>query len=141
MATHKGSLRGVQLRYALLCDYSSETNDGKLNILGTTDAVYAMAFPAIHKHAHVIVSFQIEPEDFGTRPLIGLQLIDEDGRNLLSIEAALEAGHMTRIINHRHILHDIALPKPGTYQFTITVDGRAVWVIPFQAIEVKGHSA
>lgn len=128
----------MQLRYALLCDYSSETNDGKLNILGTTDAVFALSFPAVHKHAHLIVSFAIEPEDFGTKPAIGVRLIDADGNRLFDIEAPLEAGHSRRVINHRHILHDIGLPKAGTYQFSVLVDGVEVAALPLEAIEVKG---
>lgn len=128
----------MQLRYALLCDYSSETNDGKLNILGTTDSVYALSFPAVHKHAHLILSFSIEPDDFGTKPVVGVRLIDADGSRLFDIEAPLDAGNSRRIINHRHILHDISFPRAGTYQFSILVDGKEVTALPIEAIEVKG---
>lgn len=124
-------------RYALLCDYSNETNDGKLNCFGVTDAVFAFQFPAVHKHCHLVLSMIVEPVDFGQTRVVEIDFIDMDGNRILGIQAPVACGDRRQVMNHRHLFHDLQLPRAGSYQFTIRIDGREVAEVPWEAHQIE----
>ncbi len=126
----------MHVRYAILCDYSNDTTDGKLNLFGTTDVIYAFSFPCIHKVCHFVVSFEVDPDDFGVTRTVVTELIDADGQGLVKFEAPILIPENQRLINHRHIIHDLNFPKEGTYQFTVRIDGMPSYTYPFVTMQV-----
>jgi hypothetical protein len=126
----------MQLRYAIFCDYSSESIEGKLNLLGITEAIYAYSFPAVHREGHLICAFELEPGDSEKVRKVAVQLVDADGNRLLEINTEVQAPPQRHLLNHRHLLHDIQFPKEGTYEFAVLVDGFRVGGLPLQAIRL-----
>lgn len=125
------------VRFAVLCDYSNETSDGKLNLFGLTEAVFAHKFPAIHKHCHLIVSFLIEPDDIGNQLAVEVRFTDADGKSLMEIRGSVSCSKAHTIVNHRHIIHDLQLSVPGPYQFSIRIEGREVATQTLEAVLVS----
>lgn len=131
----------MQVRFALLCDHSNDSLDGKLNVMGITDTVYAYQFPANHRESHFIASFYVTAEDYGRTVSIDLHFIDEDGNKVLESNGVIQCPDKRQILNYRHILHDLRLTKPGTYQFSVFIDGRQVVAVPLQAVLVESQKA
>lgn len=116
----------MQLRYALACDYANVTNDGRLNIVGVIDRLYANHFPAIHRTLYLVVSMEIEPEDDGQEREVHVQLIDADARTLADLHGRMRLGHGDRVLNQVHVFHDLHFAEAGTYRFNIFLDGTLV---------------
>lgn len=124
----------MRFRYALLCDASNETNDGKLNLFGVTEALYAYQFPASHREMNLICSFELEPEDTGVSRTVSVKFIDADAKPLIAMETQVQNPSGRRVLNHRHIFHDTILPAAGLYQFSISVDGVEVGFVPLEVV-------
>ena len=65
----------MELRYGLLCDFANATQEGKLNVIGIFDRLYAVTFPAVHRQLFLVTSISTEPEDEGASREINIQMI------------------------------------------------------------------
>lgn len=126
----------MRLRYAILCDSSNETNDGKLNLFGITEAIYAYQFPAVHREIHLICAFEIEPSDAEVPQIVEVQLIDMDGKQHLGFKSEVVCPPGRTTLNHRHLLHDLQFPAAGSYEFVVFVQGKRVGSASLGAFEV-----
>ncbi|MCB8933474.1 MAG: hypothetical protein M9921_00860 [Fimbriimonadaceae bacterium] len=126
----------MQLRYALACDYANVTNDGRLNISGVIDRLYAPHFPAVHRTLYLVVSMEIEPEDDGQEREVHVQLIDGDARTLADLHGKMRLGHGDRVLNQVHVFHDLHFIEPGTYRFNIFLDGIQVKTFDLDLIQL-----
>lgn len=124
------------VRSIILCDYSNDSTDGKLNAFGITDSIYAHSFPARHKTCHLIVSFELQQSDFGSIKNSEVRLIDPDGRRLLETKTPIECVPTAPIVNHRHIIHDLELAVAGAYEFTVFIDGVEAGKRSFEAVRL-----
>lgn len=111
------------MRYAIACDYASATQDGRLNIVGVVDRLFASHFPAVHRTLFLVASMEIEPEDDGQEREVHIQLMDSDARILADLRGHLRLGHGDRILNQVHVFQDLRFDSPGTYRFNIFLDG------------------
>ena len=116
----------MELRYAVLCDFANVTNEGKLNILGVFDRLFATSFPASHRQLYLINSIETEPEDEGETREIHVQLINADGRVITELRGSMNFGIGKQVVNQIHLFQDVQFPAPGPYQFNILFDGRTV---------------
>ena len=48
----------MHVKVALLADYSNVSREGKLNILGIFDTIYAPTFPTTHPHMQLVIRFE-----------------------------------------------------------------------------------
>ncbi len=113
----------MRLRYALITDYANVTGDGKLNLIGVSDRIFAYQFPAVHRELYVINSIETENEDDGTVQPIHVQVIDPDGRTLSEIKGEVQIEGPKQIFNQIHCFRDISFVAPGSYQINIFVNG------------------
>jgi len=121
----------VDVTLALLADYANVTADGKLNILGVFNTIYADRFPAVHPQIHLILRLEMHPAEIGPPKNVEIRLMTEDGRTVFSISA--EVGFQLKdptkpvgeMIKRDQIigLQNTRFEKPGTYQFAILVNG------------------
>lgn len=126
----------MQLRYALACDYANVTNDGRLNIAGVIDRLYAPHFPAVHRTLFLVVSLEIEPEDDDQERVVHVQLIDGDARTLADLHGRMRLGHGDRMLNQVHVFHDLQFETPGTYRFNIFLDGNLAKTFDLDLIQL-----
>src|SRR6266542_1571044 len=83
-------LRGsMQVHLALLADYANLSIDGKLNIMGIFNRVYARSLPAIHPETRLVLVLKYEPAERGRPHRLEVQLLDPDGRELLGLASSL----------------------------------------------------
>ena len=133
----------MEVAYALLADSGNVTANGKLNLLGAFNVIYARRFPAYHPAMVLAFSFRAEYEDRSKVHKVELTLIDEDGQQLLRWDAEVEVGplapgqfaQLPQIIG----MNGLRIPKAGRYRFNIHIVGREGPVsVVFMAAQLPG---
>ncbi len=71
----------MNIQVAVLCDAATDDN-GKLNLLGAFDTIYAPQMPAVHPQCAVALRVTFLPGDEGTRKLT-LNFINADGHSIM----------------------------------------------------------
>jgi hypothetical protein len=116
----------MELRYALLSDFANATQEGKLNVMGIFDRLYALTFPAVHRQLFLITSIETEPEDEGQTRDIQIQMINADGIVLTELRGQINFGIGKQVFNQIHVFQDLRFEIAGSYQFNIFFESRMV---------------
>jgi hypothetical protein len=124
----------MNIQVAVLCDAATDDN-GKLNLLGAFDTIYAPQMPAVHPQCAVALRVTFQPGDEGTRKLT-LNFINADGRPImqgippLPVPVTLpdDAHFLTRnfIIN----IQQLRFEEPGLYSVDVRLDDESQASIP-----------
>jgi hypothetical protein len=123
----------MNIQVAVLCDAATDDN-GKLNLLGAFDTIYAPQMPAVHPQCAVALRTTFQPGDEGTRKLT-LNFINADGRPImqpieLPVPVSLpdDAHFLTRnfIVNIQQLRFD----EPGLYSVDVLLDNESHASIP-----------
>ena len=123
----------MNIQVAVLCDAATEDN-GKLNLLGSFDTIYAPQMPAVHPQCSVALRVTFVPGDEGTRKLT-LSFINADGKAIMQniempVPVALpdDAHFLTRnfIVNIQQLKFD----EPGLYSVDVRLDNETVASVP-----------
>jgi hypothetical protein len=123
----------MNIQVAVLCDAATDDN-GKLNLLGAFDTIYAPQMPAVHPQCAVALRTTFQPGDEGTRKLT-LNFINADGRPImqpieLPVPVSLpdDAHFLTRnfIVNIQQLRFD----EPGLYSVDVVLDNESHASIP-----------
>jgi len=115
---------------ALLADYANVTAEGKLNIMGVFDVIYAHRFPTVHGQMQLVFSLEANPAEAGSTKQLEIKLMGEDGLTLFSLAGELslqgkrpvpigELLKMNQIVG----LQNVRFEKPGAYQIAILING------------------
>jgi len=92
----------MNIQVAVLCDAATEDN-GKLNLLGAFDMIYAPQLPAVHPQCAVALRVTFMSGDEGDRKL-RLNFVNADGRSIMpSIEIPVTVALPTTCIFSRVI--------------------------------------
>ncbi len=117
----------MELTLALLADYANISQEGKLNVLGVFDAIFAPEFPALHTELHLVLRFEAGPAERGQTKSIEIKLIDQDGNTLgiLSGKLPLPEESPTLVMGLNQILRfqHLVFERPGDYRFHVLVNG------------------
>ena len=127
----------MEKQLALIADSANVSVEGKLNILGEFDTVFATGEPATHPVIWFVAKLLFDTTDVGKHKLL-LRLVDDDGNTLLPpvtgdlAVPALGAGYSGDGPSMPVILcaRNITLPRFGRYTFALRVDDRIVAEVP-----------
>lgn len=123
----------MNIQVAVLCDAATDDN-GKLNLLGAFDTIYARELPAIHPQCAVALRVTFFSGDEGQHSL-RLNFVDADGRSIMpSIELPVEVslpedmhfGTRNFIFNIQQLKFD----EPGIYSVDVSLDERSQASVP-----------
>ncbi|MEE8148056.1 MAG: hypothetical protein V3T24_10665 [Longimicrobiales bacterium] len=120
----------MELQLALVCDHAKITDDGKLDVHGVFNDLYAPAFPALQDHMVFVLAVEWSRNDSG-RYRFRVELTDPDGKPTLSVEGHTDVDSRpedrpparTRLILP---LDKVVFPKPGAYKFKVQLKGK--WI-------------
>ena len=79
----------MRVSLALLADYSNVSREGKLNILGIFDTIYAPGFPTTHAHMQLVVRFEADAREAGATRQVEVQFRTQDGTVLFRLPGAM----------------------------------------------------
>ncbi len=116
----------LRVTLALLADAANVSREGKLNILGNFDTIYARSFPTAHAHMQLVLRLEGEAGDTGSTHGLDIQLLAPDGRALLRLPGSFTVqrhalGEPVRV-DHIVTFTNVGFPDPGRYTFRIVVD-------------------
>ena len=123
----------MNIQVAVLCDAATDDN-GKLNLLGSFDTIYAPQLPAVHPQCAVALRVTFMSGDEGRRKL-KLNFVNADGRSIMPpieipVEVALpdDAHFVTRnfIVN----IQGLKFPEAGLYSVDVRLDDKSEAGIP-----------
>jgi len=123
----------MNIQVAVLCDAATDDN-GKLNLLGAFDTIYARELPAIHPQCAVALRVTFQSGDEGKRQL-KLNFVDADGHAIMPpIEIPVEVvlpedihfGTRNFIINIQQLKFD----EPGLFSVDVALDNQPQASIP-----------
>jgi hypothetical protein len=118
----------MRLLLALLCDRASVTAEGKLDIHGAFNDLYAPGFPARQDHVVLVTVVEWAREDEG-RFALRVDLIGPDGKPSLTVNGHTDVDRRpadrpparTQLIMP---LETVIFPVAGAYRFRIRVKGQ-----------------
>ena len=123
----------MNIQVAVLCDAATDDN-GKLNLLGAFDTIYARELPAIHPQCAVALRVTFLSGDEGKHQL-RLNFVDADGHAIMQpidipVEVTLPEdvhfGTRNFIIN----IQQLKFEEPGLYSVDLALDGQSQSSIP-----------
>lgn len=134
----------MNIQVAVLCDAATDDN-GKLNLLGAFDTIYARELPAIHPQCAVALRVTFFSGNEGKRQL-KLNFVDADGRSIMpGIDIPVEVtlpedvhfGTRNFIVNIQQLKFD----EPGLYSVDISLDEQSQASIPLLVKHVAPPTA
>ena len=123
----------MTIQVAVLCDAATDYN-GRLNLLGTFDTIYASALPTQHPQCSIAIRIAFERNEEG-RHKVNLNFVDEDGQPIMkNMQVPVEvmfppdATFMSRnlVIN----ILQMTFAKAGLYSIDLSLDDRPLSSIP-----------
>jgi hypothetical protein len=120
----------VKLLLALLCDHASMTPEGKLDLHGVFNDLFAPGFPARQDRVVLVTVVEWAREDEG-RFAFRVDLIAPDGKPSLTVNGHTDVDRRpadrpparTQLIMP---LETVIFPVPGAYRFRIRVKGQEI---------------
>ena len=117
-----------------LCDAATDSQ-GKLNILGTFDSIWAAAIPTRHPQCSVAVRLRFSRIEEGDHKVV-LHLVDEDGKLLMppldaNLQIRFGENDPTAVANLVLNIQGLNIEKYGEYSVILAVDGRQEASLPF----------
>ena len=123
----------MNIQVAVLCDAATDDN-GKLNLLGSFDTIYAPQLPAVHPQCAVALRVTFLSGDEGDRKL-KLNFVDADGRSIMppievpvAVTLPEDALFLTRnfVVN----IQQLRFAEAGLYSVDVRLDGQSQAGIP-----------
>jgi hypothetical protein len=124
----------MRVTLALLADGANVSREGKLNILGVFDTLFARTFPTTHAQMQLVLRFEAETREEVTTPRLEVQFVSEDDRVLFRLPGTMTVGQGARggtvRLEHVLTLANLQLDAPGRYRFDVVVDGETLATVP-----------
>jgi len=131
--SQKPHVIGIQINAAMICDSAADDN-GKLNLQGAFDTIFAPSFPATHPRCSIALRLTFAADQLKRHP-VRIRFLQSDGSPLFSdVLTHLEPkppgpGALNLIAN----ITELRLPGPGTYYVEVWVSDRLLTTLPFYA--------
>lgn len=118
----------MELILALVCDRAVNTKEGKLDVYGAFNDLFATGFPARQERMVLVLGIEWDREDEG-RFNFKVDLVDPIGRPILTLDGHTDVDRRTperppartRLIMP---LKDVVFMGPGAYRFNLRVKGK-----------------
>jgi hypothetical protein len=130
----------MTIQVAVLCDAATDYN-GKLNVLGTFDTIFAPQLPVQHPQCSIATRIAFDRIEEG-RHQLRMSFIDEDGQPIMPpMDVAVEvvfpqdATFMSQnfIVN----IQQLKIQKTGHYSIDLSLDGRQLSSIPLAVKQIE----
>lgn len=117
----------MRVLHILAADYANVTKDGKINVMGIFNRIFAREFPTRQPEMHLVVKLDASPAEYGTSRKLTIKLLDASGKQEIvnwsrDIHVPIGSGAERAEINQILRLRDVVFPAPGAYQFSVLVD-------------------
>jgi hypothetical protein len=116
----------VTITFAVLADYANVSRDGKLNVMGIFDRVFARQLPSRFPPMQLVIRLEADWAELDTEHSIRVQLADPDGAAIFDINGSFTPRGGTTgqpvSVNHVIRLADLPLRRTGLHRALVWVD-------------------
>ncbi|MBI3981722.1 MAG: hypothetical protein HY337_02340 [Gemmatimonadetes bacterium] len=135
----------METQLALIADGANISVDGKVNILGEFDTLFAEAVPVRHPGFWFVAKLLLGGRDVGQKRLM-LKLVDEDGNSVvpplsLRLTIPLPGAEFTGDRWPLPVVLQVSsllLPRFGAYVFELRTDDRVLAEVPLYVRPARG---
>lgn len=118
----------MELLQGLICDEARTTSEGKMDIRGVFNDLYAPGFPARQDHMVLVLAVEWDREDQG-RYQLRVDLTSPSGEVTMTVQGETDVDRRppnrppprTRLVMP---LEDAVFPEPGRYRFVVRMKGQ-----------------
>jgi len=123
----------------LLCDAATD-QQGKLNVLGAFDNIWARQLPVKHPFCSIVTRIRFKKSEDGNHS-VRIQIIDENGKNIGpkpegNISVQTGSGLDSSVANFILNLQGLEFKQYGKYQIDLTVDGNIQASLPLRVSQI-----
>lgn len=123
----------MNIQVAVLCDAATDDN-GKLNLLGAFDTIFAPQLPAVHPQCSVALRVTFTAGDEGNRKL-KLNFVNADGRSIMppiDIPVAVTLPEDAHFVTRNFVVNiqGLKFPETGLYSVDVRLDDKSQAGIP-----------
>ena len=127
----------------LLCDAATQ-QQGKLNVLGAFDNIWAKQLPTKHPACSVVTRIRFEKIEDGNHS-VRIQIIDQDGKNIgpklegnISVRTGpnLDSSVANFILN----IQGLEFKQYGQYRIDLAIDNKIEGSLPFHVREIPNQT-
>ncbi len=128
----------------LLCDAATE-QQGKLNVLGAFDTIFAKQMPTVHPACAIAVRIRFQKSD-GANHKVRIDVIDQDGKLIIprldgNLSVNFKEAVGSAVVNLVLNMQKLKFENFGEYSVTIVIDdGREKDSLPFDVREVPNQT-
>lgn len=127
----------------ILCDAATD-QQGKLNVLGAFDSIFAKQTPAKHPACGVAARIRFEKIEEGNHP-IRIDIIDQDGKSIgpkLDGNILVQVGDdvASSVINLILNIQGLELKNFGQYRIDLAIDGKIEASLPLRVNKIPEQS-
>jgi len=116
----------MEVKLALLADGANVSREGKLNLFGIFDILFARSFPTTHPQMQLVIRFEAAAEEANTTRQVEIQLVASDGGILFRLPGALtvqqrgfgDAIRMDHVLTLNHVQFERPGATASTYWWT-----------------------
>jgi len=135
----------MDVSLAVLADYANVSREGKLNIMGIFDRIFARQLPGQFPPMQVVIRLDAHFAEMGREHTIQIQLRDPDGDTIFDINGSFtpvggEAGEVAPL-NHIISLGNLPLKAAGGHTVVIWVDNDLKKEIPLKVVRAPSEPA
>ncbi|MFA5092357.1 MAG: hypothetical protein WC543_00170 [Candidatus Omnitrophota bacterium] len=127
----------------VLADSSNISREGKLNILGIFDIIFARSFPLVHSSMQLVMRLEAPYSEVGTQQNIRVRLLNADGTQILEVAGTVGLAGGTPgediISNHILNLNNVVFPTSGRYAFHILINDTERQTVPLKIIQIQSQ--
>lgn len=129
----------MKIEVFALCDAATD-NQGKLNILGTFDQIYAAKMPVVHPACAIAIRLRFDKMEEGIHR-VNLQLVNPDGVPVFRpmegevnprMADDVDSVAVNLILNFQHIKFE----EFADYQINLAIDDVGMAVLPLRVREM-----
>lgn len=133
----------MRVLFSAVADAANRSDNGKLNLLGVFQNIYAVSVPCQHPWLCVVIAVEASPLEKGTTQTISLKLIDYDGYVVMELpDSAISITESPADLNPVSYLiiniGGVVFAKFGEYRFDIACDHISISQVPIRIVRVIG---
>lgn len=115
----------MEIVLAALADCANKSSDGKLNVMGLFDMLYAGDMPVTHPSMQLVLRIRVEPAEIDRQHELEIRCMDEDGQELFKVQGGFSvqaAPGKAATFDHIVGISNLTLQKFGGYTFPIFIN-------------------
>ena len=133
----------MKIEILALCDAATD-QQGKLNLLGAFDCIFARQVPVVHPQCSVALRIRFHKNEAGTHR-IQISIADEDGRFVMqsldaNITVQVDKYGESAVANLVMNIQQLKFERFGDYSVNVVIDGKKQGSIPLSVRQAPGST-